>query len=194
MIYKYKESKIRGVYEIQPDIFRDNRGSITKTFDKKSFDELGISCKWEESLITENDKKGIIRGFHFQNPPFCQAKTIFCVTGAIRNWVLDIRVNSPTYGQVDVFELDSKKKNFLYIPEGTANCYLILEDKTIISYNLTSHYEPDAAVGINWKSVGIEVDYKNIIYSAKDEGLPPMYEFKSPFNFKDTIDNKHGVK
>ena len=181
MIYKYKESKIQGVYEMQPDVFQDNRGNITKIFDKKSFDELSLFCEWEESLVTENDKKGILRGFHFQSPPFCQAKTIFCVTGAIRNWVLDIRINSPTYGQVDSFELDSKRKNFLYIPEGTANCYLILEDKTIISYNLTSHYEPDAASGIYWKSVGIQVDSTDIIISEKDKAFPPLATFKSPF-------------
>lgn len=180
MIYNYKPSVIKGVYDMYPKVFRDDRGTITKIFHKESFEELGLECDWGESLITENYKKHIIRGFHFQEPPYCQAKTIYCVTGAVKNWVLDLRKGSPTYGKIDVFEISNEKRNFLYVPKGIANGYMIQADETIIAYNLTSKYVETAASGIFWGSLGLDIE-EDVILSDKDANLIPWGEFESPF-------------
>lgn len=180
MIYNYDKCEIPGVYLFHPNIFSDNRGRITKTFHKESFEKIGAECNWGESIITENKEKGIIRGFHFQSPPYAQAKTICCVSGKIRNWVLDIRKNSPAYGTILEFQLENRQRDILYVPAGVANCYYIEAPDTVISYNLTSKYAPEYAGGINWRSFqNLSVDH--VICSEKDEKLPLFQDFDSPF-------------
>lgn len=181
MIYKYTDYEIPGVYLIHPNIFSDHRGRITKIFYRESFDELGLECDWGESVITENSDIGVIRGFHFQSPPYAQAKTICCVSGKIRNWVLDIRKKSPSYGKLLEFELEDEKRDILYVPVGIANCYYIEEKNTVISYNLTSKYAPEFAGGINWRSFQAISTLGNIICSERDSKFPMFEEFDSPF-------------
>ncbi len=181
MMYKYDAYDMPGVYLLHPDIFSDQRGRITKIFYKESFEEMGMECNWGESLITENNERGIIRGFHFQAPPYAQAKTICCVTGKIRNWVLDIRKQSPTYGKMLEFELEKEKRDILYVPRGVANCYYIEEQNTVISYNLTSKYAPAYAEGISWRSFSNMQIKENVICSEKDDQFPLFQEFDSPF-------------
>ena len=172
--------ELKGVYLLTPNIFRDSRGRISKVFHKNSFEELNLECDWGETLITENYKKGIVRGFHFQEPPYAQAKTICCVTGSIRNWVLDLRENSTTYGKTIEVCLDSEKRQILYVPKGMANCYYIKENNTTICYNLTGQYVSRAAKGINWKSVALGLD-EEVLCSDKDNDFPDLDSFSSPF-------------
>lgn len=181
MIYDIEESEIKGVFLLKPHFYTDVRGSITKTFHKESFDQIGLECDWGESLITENFQKGVIRGFHFQRPPYCQAKTIFCVTGSILDAVLDLRRGSKTYGKTAQFSLDCHKKNLLYIPKGVANAYAIGQDNTIIAYHLTSTYMPDYESGIRWDSTDVDFGFKNPIIADKDSKLALFSEFESPF-------------
>lgn len=181
MIYDFKESEIKGVFLLEPHVHTDIRGSITKIFHKESFEMLGLACDWGESLVTENYHKGVIRGFHFQKPPYCQAKTIFCVTGSVLDAVLDLRKGSKTYGKTAMFSLDSQKKNILYVPKGVANCYAIYQNNTIISYNLTSTYMPEYESGIRWNSVGVDFGIENPIVGDKDSQLLLLNEFESPF-------------
>lgn len=182
MIYDVSKLEIDGAYVFTPSIFFDERGSITKTFSKDSFDELGIKCDWGESLITQNYKKGIVRGFHFQRPPYAQAKTICCITGVIKNWILDIRKNSKTYGKVIEICLDAEKHQIIYVPVGVANCYYICENNTIISYNLTGKYEAASADGINCACFELGLD-QNVIFSEKDMMLQNFDNFETPFIF-----------
>lgn len=181
MIYEAEETEIKGVFLLQPNFHVDIRGSITKTFHRESFEKLGLECEWGESLITENYQKDVIRGFHFQNPPYCQAKTLFCVSGSILDAVIDLRKGSKTYGKTAVFSLDSQKRTILYIPRGVANCYLIKQDHTIIAYNLTSTYMPAFESGIRWDSVGADFGKIDPIITEKDRRLPQFAEFDSPF-------------
>lgn len=181
MIYDYCESFIEGVYEFKMNVFKDERGSIRKIFHKSSFDELKLDCNLGETLITENYHKGVVRGFHFQKPPYAQAKTIYCVSGAIYDVVLDLRKNSSTYGKYDVFEITHEKENFLYLPKGVANCYMILADQTIIAYNLTSQYMKEYEDGIRWDSINVKFPNEKKIISEKDMALQRWESFVSPF-------------
>lgn len=181
VIYEYRQSKIQGVFELFIKVFADNRGNVVKTFHKESYIELGLDCDFGESLITNNFQQGIIRGFHFQRPPYCQAKTLYCVKGSIFDVIIDLRVGSPTYGKTENFELGEDKHNILYLPQGVANCYLITMDNTIISYNLTSTYMPEYDGGIKWDSVGVDFPITNPMISEKDANLPAFRDFNSPF-------------
>lgn len=185
MIYKYIQSDIKGVYLLTPPLFKDNRGSVTKTFHKPSFDTLNLKSDFGESLVTENFQRGTVRGFHFQRPPYSQAKTIYCFKGAILNLVLDIRVGSPTYGQIRSFDLSSENHNILYVPEGMANLYIIKEDNTIILYNLTSKYMQDFEGGVRWDSIDYDYPINQPIISEKDLLLPKWENFKSPFIYRE---------
>lgn len=185
MIYRNKQSRITGVFELFPQVFGDHRGTITKTFYRDSYQELGLECEFGESLVTNNIQKDVLRGFHFQRPPYCQAKTLYCVTGSFFDAVIDLRVGSPTYGQTDVFELSAEKSSVLYLPRGVANCYLITHANTIITYNLTSRYMPEYDGGIRWDSVGLVFPVGNPIVSEKDAALPQFGDFTSPFIYGD---------
>ncbi len=183
MIYNYKEANIPGVYELFPPVFKDNRGSITKIYHKDSFESLKLPCDFGETLVTKNNNKGIVRGFHFQYPPYAQEKLIHCISGSIKNVVLDIRKGSPTYLQTEIFELSEDKPNVLYLPKGIANAYLICRDNTVIIYNLTSKYMPDYDGGIRWDSVGADFGVGDYVVSEKDLRLPILGDFDSPFDF-----------
>lgn len=181
MVYKAEEFEIKGVFLLQPKFHVDIRGSITKTFHRESFEQLGLECDWGESLITENFQKDVMRGFHFQKPPYCQAKTLFCVSGSILDGVIDLRKGSRTYGKTAVFSLDSQKRTILYVPRGVANCYLIKQDHTTIAYNLTSTYMPEYEGGIRWDSTDVDFGCVMPIIGEKDRKLPAFAEFDSPF-------------
>ena len=176
MIYQLNRSKIEGVVELIPDLFYDERGGVVKIFSRDDYESLGLQCDFNETLISKNTKRGTIRGFHFQREPYAQAKTLFAASGAFTNIVLDLRENSDTYGQYDVFEINEKKSNILYVPKGLANCYCIMEDNTTIIYNLTSKYMPGYAAGYRYDSINYRYPFDDPILSEKDLFLPKFKE------------------
>ena len=181
MIYTYKESKIKGAYELFPNVFEDHRGKLVKPFYKESFLDLGLDCDFGEAFITTNFKH-VIRGFHFQKPPYCQARLLYCITGSFFNVLIDIRKNSPTYGQYDTFEISSVKNSALYVPEGIANAYCTLEEPTVIEYHLTKKYMPEYEMGLRYNCIQeILWPAANPIISEKDLRLPLFNDFESPF-------------
>lgn len=177
------ESRIPGIFIMEPDIHEDIRGSLTKTYHAPTFDRIsGIKeHNWGEIIISENKKKGVFRGLHFQKPPYAQAKTLCCISGSIINYSLDIRRGSPTYGRIECFNIDSDSKQVLYIPIGIANGYYTLEENTTILYNLTSEFDAESASGITWNSVGLDI--KGAIVSDKDNELENWNGFVSPFTY-----------
>ena len=183
MLKRINNSKIPGVFVIEPIIHEDIRGRLTKTYHKDSFDGIeGIGKHdWGEIILSDNVRKGVFRGLHYQSPPYAQAKTLCCVTGAIKDWALDLRKGSPTYGIIETFTLSSEKREVLYIPTGIANGYYTIEDNTTILYNLTSKFDAESSKGINWKSVGLELE--GAIIADKDNLLDDWATFESPFVF-----------
>lgn len=180
----FRESFIQGVFEYNLHVFSDDRGEITKIFHRPTFEEMGISCTYGETILSKNRYAGVIRGFHFQYPPYVQSKLLFCLSGNCCNFLLDLRQGSPTYGQVDKVELDCNHAKALIIPTGVANAFVINEDNTTILYHLTSKYMPEYEGGICWNSVGVDFGVKNPIISEKDYKLPQFKDFVSPFTWK----------
>lgn len=176
-----------GVYEGVPKKNVDKRGSVTKIFERNIFQKLGIDCDYNETLVSRNAVKGVIRGFHFQYPPYAQSKLICCLSGACTGYLLDLRKGAPTYGQIQQLQLSEEKGNVLVVPVGVANAYFIEQDNTTILYQLTSRYMPEFEGGISWNSVGLEVAWENPIVSEKDLLLPALAEFDSPFVWSEEV-------
>jgi dTDP-4-dehydrorhamnose 3,5-epimerase len=174
--------ELEGVLEIVPRIFHDERGSFLEFYNQQAFAAAGIT----DVFVQDNQSishKGVVRGMHFQNPPYDQVKLVRVVWGKGLDVVVDIRKNSPTYGRYASFMLDARQQNMIYVPSGFAHGFLALEENTILSYKCTNFYNRDMEGGIYWNDPEIGIDWriKNPIVSEKDQQLPLLRDFKSEF-------------
>lgn len=181
MAFEFIESEIKGLYVVKPHYHEDNRGSNMKIFHAETFIEKGLKCDFGETMITTNLHKDVIRGFHYQKPPYTQSKLYYCLSGEWNNYSVDLRKGSPTYGKVIVFNMNENERKLLYIPDGIANAHLVLKDNTRVLYQLSSKYMPDYDAGIRWDSLGIDFPIDNPIMTEKDMKLPKFEDFESPF-------------
>lgn len=165
------KTSIEGLVEIQPRIFEDERGHFFETFSQATFENLGLPTYF----VQDNQSfsiKGVLRGLHFQRSPFAQGKLVRVVTGRVLDVGVDIRPGSPTFGKYEIFDLDAKRGNMAYIPEGFAHGFVTLED-TIFAYKCTNVYNKVSESGIHWNDTDLGIDWqiKNPIVSIKDEEL-----------------------
>ena len=163
------QTPILGLVLIQPDVFPDERGYFFESFQEEKFRALGIDARFvqdNESL----SQKGVLRGLHFQRPPYAQGKLVRVVTGAVLDVAVDIRKGSPTYGQWVKAELNASNKLMMWIPEGFAHGFLVLEDNTIFQYKCTSYYNRESEGGIIWNDPDLAIDWgiNDPIVSEKD--------------------------
>ena len=178
---EFQPTKLKGLVLIVPAIFKDDRGSFFEKYNKKDFAEAGIT----NEFVQENEsfsRADVLRGLHFQRRPFEQGKLISVVQGFIKDVAVDIRKDSPTYGQWQAFLLNSREKKLLYIPEGFAHGFLALED-SIVSYRTTAPYNKESESGIIWNDPFLKIDWcrANPILSEKDKKLPYFNEL-NPIN------------
>ncbi|MBX9851283.1 MAG: dTDP-4-dehydrorhamnose 3,5-epimerase [Cytophagaceae bacterium] len=167
----FKESYIKGLFEITPKIFHDERGYFLETYNDKIFRDHGLNMKF----VQDNQSfsvKGVLRGLHFQRPPFAQGKLVRVMTGKVLDVAVDLRKDSPTFGKYESVILDSKKSNMLYIPEGFAHGFVALEE-SIFAYKCTNLYHKESEGGINWADPSLNIDWgiRSPIVSAKDQAL-----------------------
>lgn len=181
---KVEPTAIPDVLLITPQIFGDERGFFLETYAKKRYREAGITASFVQDNLSQS-KKGALRGFHWQAPPHTQGKLISVVQGRVLDVALDIRVGSPTFGKHVAIELNSEKRQQLWIPEGFAHAFLILEDDTIFTYKATNLYAPDYDRGIIWNDpdVGVEWPTDNPTLSEKDLVLPLFKDVHSEFTY-----------
>jgi len=174
----------KGLLVIQPKIIGDNRGYFFESFSLK---------KWEDtigetpSFVQDNEsmsKAGVLRGLHFQKPPFAQGKLVRVVRGSVLDVVVDIRKSSDTYGQHFKIVLSEENKTQLYVPEGFAHGFLTMENDTIFSYKCTNFYNQKSEDGLLWNDPDLEIDWsiQNPILSEKDMNYKKFNNFDSPFN------------
>jgi len=175
---------ISGLAIIRPSVFEDSRGYFFESYNKQNFLDAGIV----EEFIQSNQslsQKGVLRGLHFQVPPFAQSKLVRVIKGSVLDVAVDIRKNSPTYGQHYSTVLSEQNKAIFYVPVGFAHGFLTLENDTIFSYKCGNIYNKTSEQGIMWNDpeLGIEWGIENPLVSAKDDLNPSLKEFDSPFNF-----------
>jgi dTDP-4-dehydrorhamnose 3,5-epimerase len=171
-----RESFIKGLFEITPRLFKDERGFFFESFNKKTLEKVGIT----QEFVQDNQSfsvKGVIRGLHFQRPPYSQAKLVRVVKGKALDVAVDLRRNSTTFGQYDSVVLDAEKNNMFFVPEGFAHGFAALED-TVLLYKCTNFYNKDSESGIRYDDPELKINWevKEPIISEKDLILKYMSE------------------
>ena len=179
---KITKTDIEGLLVIEPFVYNDDRGYFFESYNLKAYKDLGIDV----DFVQDNQscsKKNVLRGLHFQKPPFAQAKLVSVIKGSVMDVVVDIRKESPTYGKYFSIVLSSSNKKLLYIPEGFAHGFLTLEDDTIFSYKCSNFYNKDSEDSLLWNDLDLKIDWgiKHPILSEKDKQARIFSEFKSLF-------------
>lgn len=174
---------IDGLIIIENKKFYDDRGYFFENFNQEKFNQIsGANIEFLQDNISHS-KKGVLRGLHLQAPPFDQGKLVSVIQGSVLDVAVDIRKNSPTYGQYQMVELSEKNGLQFWIPSGFAHGFVTLEDNTIFSYKCTNSYHPQAEMSIRWNDPTLSIDWKvaHPIVSDKDKISPLFDEFISPF-------------
>jgi dTDP-4-dehydrorhamnose 3,5-epimerase len=171
---------IPGCYLLKPRVMADDRGLFIKLFHDKMFDDLGLRSDFKEEYYSTS-KKGVIRGLHFQAPPEQHIKCISCIQGEIFDTVVDLRTESPTYGEHLAVVMNAQEPAILYIPEGLAHGFMALSDNCIFLNKTTTVFNADCDTGIHWDSCGIDWPDLPKIVSEKDKQMQPFSDFSSPF-------------
>lgn len=183
---KIVNTTIEGLKILEPKIFKDIRGKFIKTFTNNFFIENGLDINIKETYYSISHKD-VIRGMHFQTPPYDHIKLVYVPCGSILDVVLDIRKNSSTYGKYFSTKLSSKNGKVLIIPIGLAHGFKSLEDNTNVSYMQTTGYAPHNDGGIIYDSFNFNWDCKNAKLSDRDLSFPKLEDFKTPFMNGDKI-------
>ncbi len=173
---------IEGILIIQPTFFKDDRGLFFEAYHSDKLKDFGLP----ENFVQDNvsvSKKGVIRGLHFQNPPFSQGKLVSVSKGAVLDVAVDIRRDSSTYGQHFSLELSDQNHTILYISPGFAHGFLTLEDDTQFVYKCSNVYNKDAEDAILWNDPDLSIDWgiENPIISEKDLKAQKFKTFESQF-------------
>ncbi len=180
------ETKIPGLLIIEPKIFEDERGFFVETYNESRYKEMGIPGDFVQDNLSQS-KKGVLRGLHYQAPPFAQGKLVTVLAGAVLDVAVDIRFGSPTFGQHVAVELTAENKKQFWIPEGFAHGFLTLEDNTLFSYKCTNVYSPDHDRGVKWSDSEIGIDWPQIEalrISEKDQQQPLLKEIPKEFTYE----------
>ncbi|GAA4013566.1 dTDP-4-dehydrorhamnose 3,5-epimerase [Hymenobacter fastidiosus] len=177
-----KHHALAGVVEFTPRIFEDSRGIFFESFSARIMAEAGAGGEWVQDNQSSSIS-GVLRGLHFQAPPYAQAKLVRVATGRVRDVIVDIRRSSSTYGQHISVELDSRRGNILYIPTGFAHGFLALEENTLFLYRCSDYYQPSAEGGLCWNDSTLNIDWgiDAPVVSDKDQVLPDFKSFETPF-------------
>ena len=147
---KFSEQKLEGVYLIESEPYKDERGMLRRHFCQNEFADFGLMTKIKQNNVSENKKKYTLRGFHFQSPPHGENKVISCIKGGIYDIVVDLREKSDTHLQWQSFDLTEENRLSLYVPIGCANAYLTLQDNTWILYYHSEFYTPEEENSIRY--------------------------------------------
>jgi dTDP-4-dehydrorhamnose 3,5-epimerase len=183
---KYIKTYIPEVVIIEPRLFGDARGYFLESFNKKTFEEnIG-----EVNFVQDNESKsskGVLRGLHFQKPPFAQAKLVRCIEGCVLDVAVDIRKGSPTYGKHVSVELSGKNKRQLFVPRGFAHGFSVLSENAVFAYKVDNRYAPESDSGIRYDDKELNINWglkeEDVQLSPKDNELESFKDLDSPFKF-----------
>jgi dTDP-4-dehydrorhamnose 3,5-epimerase len=178
----FKPLELQGLVLIEPKILTDSRGYFFESYHEKRFADNGLHL----NFVQDNEScsaKGVLRGFHFQVPPFDQGKLVRVIKGSVMDVIVDIRRNSSTYGKHLKVLLDDKDRKMLWIPSGYAHGFLSLEDDSVFVYKCTNVYNKESEKGILWNDAELGVDWgiDNPLVSDKDLELPRLKDLAAYF-------------
>jgi len=175
------KTKIEGLIIIEPSVFPDDRGFFMESYNQKVFAENGINVQFVQDNHSQSTK-GVLRGLHFQKPPFAQDKLVRCTRGEVLDVVVDIRKDSPTFGQYEAVLITEENKKMVFIPQGFAHAFLVLSDIADFQYKCSNFYNKESEGGILWNDPKIGIDWPKLesefILSEKDQNWPKLEDFK----------------
>lgn len=176
---KIRQSGIDGLFEIIPNVLQDDRGWFLESYNKDTFDALNLKINFVQDNLSFS-KAGVIRGFHFQQKPFEQGKLVKVIKGEVLDVAVDIRLNSPTFGQHFKVLLTAENQNMFYLPEGFAHGFLAIKDSYLF-YKCTKTYHRESDTGFAFDDPDLNVDWqiKSPIISEKDKNLQSFRSYKS---------------
>ena len=180
------KTHIDGLLIIEPKVFKDSRGYFFESFSQRDFEAQVKTV----NFVQDNESMssyGVMRGLHFQRPPFTQSKLVRCVKGAVLDVAVDIRKGSPTYGQHVAVELTEDNHLQFFIPKGFAHGFSVLSETAVFQYKCDHFYHPEADGGISIQDESLGIDWRipvnKAILSEKDTRHPLLKDFDSPFDF-----------
>lgn len=200
----YIQTEIPGVMILEPKVFGDSRGYFFESFSQREFDagvviqamcasangDISPQYSGENGIcfVQDNESRsryGVLRGLHFQRPPFAQSKLVRVATGRVLDVAVDIRKGSPTYGRSVSVELSAENHRMLFLPRGMAHGFSVLSDDVIFQYKCDNYYAPQSEGAIAWNDPDLAIDWKlpleDVILSEKDSHHPLFSDFDSPF-------------
>lgn len=187
------KTPIDGVVIIEPRLFRDARGYFFESYSKREFDGKVRPVEF----VQDNESMsafGVMRGLHFQRPPFAQSKLVRCVKGAVLDVAVDIRKGSPTFGQHVAAELTEENHRQFFIPRGFAHGFVVLSETAVFQYKCDNYYHPESDAGISILDTSLGIDWRidpaKAILSDKDLRQPLLADFDSPFDFTTELYSK----
>ena len=178
------KTNIEGVVIIEPRIFKDDRGYFFESFSQREFEEK--VCK--TTFVQDNESKssyGVLRGLHFQKPPFAQSKLVRVIKGAVLDVAVDIRKGSPTFGQYVSVELTGENHRQFFIPRGFAHGFSVLSEEAIFKYQCDNFYSPQSEGAIAWNDPDLNIDWRipaeKVVLSEKDSKHPRLKDWQNVF-------------
>ena len=188
------KTDIEGVLILEPRVFKDARGYFFESFSQRDFEKIlaenaGLGLPKTVNFVQDNESMssyGVMRGLHFQRPPYTQSKLVRCVKGAVLDVAVDIRKGSPTFGKHVAVELTEENHRQIFIPRGFAHGFSVLSETAVFQYKCDSYYAPQADGGISILDDSLEIDWKiptdKAILSEKDTKHALLKDFDSPFD------------
>ena len=178
------KTDIEGLVILEPKVFKDSRGYFFESFSQREFQEKVANIQFVQDNESMS-KFGVMRGLHFQRPPYTQAKLVSCAEGRVLDVAVDLRKGSPTYGQHFAVELDSESHRQFYIPRGFAHGFSVLSERAVFTYKCDNLYHPEADGGILLTDPALHIDWQipaeQMILSEKDKHHPLLQDFDNPF-------------
>ena len=182
------KTPIEGLLVIKPQVFVDARGYFVETYNEKRYREAGIDAQFVQDNQSCSSY-GVVRGLHFQRPPYTQAKLVCCTVGRVLDIAVDLRKNSPTFGQWHSVELSAENHLQFFIPKGFAHGFSVLSETAVFAYKCDNLYHPEADGGILLSDPDLAIDWQVPeelrILSDKDKKHPMLKDFDNPFSIDD---------
>ena len=183
---KLTETGFKDLYLLEPRVFEDSRGFFMESFNANVLRDLGLDYKFIQDNQSYS-KQGVLRGLHYQNPPYAQTKLVRVLSGTILDVVVDLRKDQPTFGKHYSVELSAESKLQLYVPKGFAHGFSVLSDKAVVLYKCDAFYNKESDAGIRFDDPSLAIDWKippdQMIVSAKDRELPFLEKAKNSFKY-----------
>jgi len=170
----FRETKLAGVYVIEVEPIRDERGFFGRAFCAQEFAAHGLKGDFVQCNISYNHKSGTLRGMHYQLAPHAESKLIRCTAGAVYDVLIDVRPASPTHAMWIATELTAQNRRMLFVPEGVAHGFQTLADESELFYQMSAYHHPESARGVRWDDPAFRIEWPSAqrLISARDQAWP----------------------